>query len=144
MALTLNLPDELAARLTAEAAGQRVSVEELVIQLVAAGLPVDDDPLENFISSGASGRNDLGRRHRQVRAGTAEGLVTKRPVTLATGAPFAATGTPGVARSSGRGTGDLPRRAPFSRSLTDIDGMQRTSLPSMAQNEPPHTIDIRY
>ena len=76
MALTLNLPDDLEARLTAEAARRRVSVEELVSQLVAAGLPVDDDPLENFIGSGASGHHDLGRRHRQFRAGTPEGLDT--------------------------------------------------------------------
>lgn len=52
--LTVNLPEDLAARLAAEAARLQVSVEELVAQLVAARLPVDDDPLENFIGSGAS------------------------------------------------------------------------------------------
>lgn len=51
------------------------ALQELVAQLVAAGFPVDDDPPENFIGSGASGRTDLGRRHRQIRAGT-EGLDT--------------------------------------------------------------------
>lgn len=73
LTLTLNLPEELVARLTAEATRQRVGVEELVLRLVSASLPVD--PLENFIGSGASGRTDLGRRHRQIRAGT-EGLDT--------------------------------------------------------------------
>ena len=65
VALTLTLPEELVARLTAEATRQRVSVEELVLRLVSASLPVDGDPLENFIGSGASGRTDLGRRHRR-------------------------------------------------------------------------------
>ena len=75
--LTVNLPEDLAARLAAEAARLQVSVEELVAQLVAARLPVDDDPLENFIGSGASGRGDLGRRHRQIRAETTEDLATR-------------------------------------------------------------------
>ena len=75
LTLTLNLPEELVARLTAEATRQRVSVEELVLRLVSASLPVDGDPLETFIGSGASPRTDLGRRHRQIRAGT-EGLDT--------------------------------------------------------------------
>lgn len=68
--LTMNLPEDLAARLATEAARLQVSVEELVTQLVAVRLPVDDDLLESFIGSGASGRSDLGRRHRQIRAET--------------------------------------------------------------------------
>jgi hypothetical protein len=64
--LTVNLPEKLAARLAAEATRRGRTVEDLVTELVAAQLA--DDPLEAFIGSGASGRGDLGRRHREIRA----------------------------------------------------------------------------
>ena len=77
MTLTVNLPEDLAARLAAEAARLQVSTEELVAQLVAARLPADDDPLESFIGSGTSGRSDLGRRHRQIRTEGTQDLAAR-------------------------------------------------------------------
>jgi hypothetical protein len=61
-----------------EAARRGVSVDELLVELLDAGLGSSpevsaQDPLEAFIGSGASGRQDLGRRHRQIRAELTEG-----------------------------------------------------------------------
>jgi hypothetical protein len=70
-------PEELAGRLAAEATWRGMTVEELVAELVAARLPAEDDPLEAFIGSGASGRSDLGRRHRQIRAELTEDLAAR-------------------------------------------------------------------
>lgn len=65
----MHLPEDLAARVEAAAAQRGVSAEEVVAEAVAAHLPVEDpDPLETFIGSGASGRGDLSRRHREIRA----------------------------------------------------------------------------
>jgi hypothetical protein len=74
----VHLPQDLAARLAAEATRRGVSVDELSAELLNAGLGSspevsDGDPLEAFIGSGASGRQDLGRRHRQIRAQLTEG-----------------------------------------------------------------------
>jgi len=66
--LTVHLPAELAARLATEAARRQITVDELLAELVAAELGADEDPLEAFIASGASGRGDLGRQHRSVKA----------------------------------------------------------------------------
>ncbi len=67
--MTVNLPAELAARLAAEAARRQITVDEVLAELVAARLVgADEDPLETFIASGASGRGDLGRQHRSVKA----------------------------------------------------------------------------
>jgi hypothetical protein len=41
--------------------------------MLAAQLPAED-ALEGFIGSGASGRGDLARRHRQIRAEMTKGL----------------------------------------------------------------------
>jgi plasmid stability protein len=74
MAMTVHLPDELRERLAAEAARRGKSVDELVAEMVAKQLPVQppadtgEDALEAFIGSGSSGRGDLGRRHREIRA----------------------------------------------------------------------------
>lgn len=69
MSLVVKLPEDLAARVEAVAAERGVSAEEVVAEAVAAHLPADaSDPLEAFIGSGASGRGDLGRRHRVIRA----------------------------------------------------------------------------
>jgi hypothetical protein len=67
--LTVNLPEELLARLAAEASRRGMTVDELLAEIVGR-LPAEahDDPLEAFIGSGSSGRGDLGRRHRQIRA----------------------------------------------------------------------------
>lgn len=70
MVLSVQVPSELAGRLTAEAARRHVSVEELSAELLAAGLPADGQPdaLEAFIGSGRSGRPDLARSHREILA----------------------------------------------------------------------------
>jgi hypothetical protein len=69
VSLVVKLPEDLAARVEAAAAKRGVSAEEVVAEAVAAHLPSDDsDPLEAFIGSGSSGRSDLARRHREIRA----------------------------------------------------------------------------
>lgn len=65
----MKLPEDLAVRVEAVAAQRCLSAEEVVAEAVAAHLPADDgDPLEAFIGSGSSGRGDLARRHREIRA----------------------------------------------------------------------------
>lgn len=68
MTITVHLPDELAARLAAEASRRGVQVDEVAAELVSAGLDRSgtDDPWEAFIGSGHSGRGDLARRHREI------------------------------------------------------------------------------
>jgi hypothetical protein len=70
VSLIVHLPEDLAARVEAAAAQRGVSAEQFVAEAVAAHLPGpdDEDPLERFIGSGSSGRDDLGRRHREIRA----------------------------------------------------------------------------
>ena len=77
--MTVHLPDELRARLAAEAARQGKSVDALVAEIVAAQIPavMSDDPLEAFIGSGSSGRGDLARRHREIRAEVTDGLAAR-------------------------------------------------------------------
>jgi hypothetical protein len=72
----VHLPDELAARLAAEAARRAITTDELLAELVATRLPAaeGDDPLEAFIGSGRSGRGDLARRHREIKNEIIEGL----------------------------------------------------------------------
>ena len=67
------------ARLAAEAARQGKSVDALVAEFVAAQLPAEvaQDPLEAFIGSGSSGRGDLARRHREIRAEVTDGLAAR-------------------------------------------------------------------
>ncbi len=62
--LTVHLPAELAA----EATRRQITVDELLAELAAARLGDGEDPLEAFIESGASGRGDLGRQHRKIKA----------------------------------------------------------------------------
>ena len=71
----LHVPEALADRLAAEAARRRLSVDEQSAELLAAGL--SGDPLEAFVGSIHSGRGDLGRRHREIRAGLTEGLAAR-------------------------------------------------------------------
>lgn len=69
MSVTLDLPDAM-ARLRAEAERRGVSLDELVAELAAA-FPAEPPPVGrrlSFIGIGHSGRSDLGRRHRDVRA----------------------------------------------------------------------------
>lgn len=64
MTLTLNLPEDVAARLAAEATRRGVSVEEIAAELIArlaprpAQRPTTSDALEAFIGCGASGRTE--------------------------------------------------------------------------------------
>lgn len=81
--MTVPLPDELWERLAAEAARKGKTVDALVAEMVAKQLPgqppadTAEDALEAFIGSGASGRGDLGRRHREIRAGMTDGLAAR-------------------------------------------------------------------
>lgn len=74
--MTVNVPEDLAGRLAAEAERRGVTPDEVAAELLAAGL-ARDDPLEAFIGSGASGRGDLGRRHREIRAEMTDGLAAR-------------------------------------------------------------------
>ena len=53
MSITLDLPDDALARLRAEAARRKMTLEALIAEL-ADTLP-SEDPLESFIGCGASG-----------------------------------------------------------------------------------------
>ncbi len=79
MSLVVHLPEDLAARVEAAAAQRGLSAEEVVAEAVAAHLPAPDtdDPLEAFIGSGSSGRGDLARRHREIRAELTGGLTAR-------------------------------------------------------------------
>jgi hypothetical protein len=70
------MPKELAERLAAEAAKRGLSVDELAADLLSAGLSIPD-PLEAFIGSIHSGRDDLGRRHRASRDEMTDGLAAR-------------------------------------------------------------------
>jgi plasmid stability protein len=72
----VHVPEDLASRLTAEAARLGVSIDELSADLIAAGLS-GEDPLEAFIGSIRSGRGDLGRRHREIKTELTEGLAAR-------------------------------------------------------------------
>lgn len=63
MSSSVQLPDELASRLAAEASRRAQSVDDLAAELLAAQLPVED-PLESFIGSGSSGRTQPFDIHR--------------------------------------------------------------------------------
>ncbi len=67
MSTTVHVPEDLSGRLATEAARRGVSVDDLAAELLAAGLS-SEDPLETFIGSVRSGRGDLGRRHREIKA----------------------------------------------------------------------------
>jgi hypothetical protein len=70
MSTTLHVPEDLAARLAVEARRRGVDVDALSAELLSAGLAdeVADNELEAFIGVGRSGRSDLGRRHRAIKA----------------------------------------------------------------------------
>ena len=57
MTLIVNLPEDLAARLAAEATRRGITVDEVLTEMLAARLPAED-PLEAFIGCGASGQTE--------------------------------------------------------------------------------------
>lgn len=67
MTATVHLPEDLAARLRAEATRRGVDVDALSTELLSESLAASGD-LEAFIGVGHSGRDDLGRRHRAIKA----------------------------------------------------------------------------
>lgn len=66
----------MAKRLSEEAARRGLSLDELSVELLTAGLEAED-PLRAFIGSIHSGRSDLGRRHREIRAEATKGLTAR-------------------------------------------------------------------
>jgi hypothetical protein len=66
--MTVNVPDELAERLAAEAARRGQTVDAVAAELLAAGL---EDPLAAFIGCGSSG-NDEPFELREARRDLAE------------------------------------------------------------------------
>ena len=73
---SVELSDEVLTRLEAEATRRGVSVEAVITEFAAqlSSQPAEDDALEAFIGCGTSGRTDLGRRHREIRAEQTAGL----------------------------------------------------------------------
>lgn len=63
--MTVDLPEELAARLAAEAALLGVSSEALVAEAVETHFPPRRGP--SFVGIGRSGRSDTSERHREIR-----------------------------------------------------------------------------
>ncbi|HEV8063368.1 MAG TPA: hypothetical protein VGP46_00995 [Acidimicrobiales bacterium] len=73
MPVTVHLPEDLARRVAEEASQRHMSAEQLAIEAITAHFPAvgseaDGDALEAFIGSGHSGRGDLARRHKEIRA----------------------------------------------------------------------------
>jgi len=70
MLVTFELPEDALARPRAEAVRRGVSID-VVIAGLASQLPIEAPPGTsrlNFIGIGHSGRGDLSRRHREIRA----------------------------------------------------------------------------
>lgn len=66
--MTLDLPAEAQTRLEAEATRRSITLEQLVAEL-ADSLPGEAPKQQlSFIGAGHSGRGDLSRRHREIRA----------------------------------------------------------------------------
>lgn len=61
--MTVDLPEELAARLAELAAQRGVTPETLIVEAIEAHLPKPP----SFIGIGASGRGDLSERHKEIR-----------------------------------------------------------------------------
>jgi len=76
VSISIRIPDGLADRLAAEAARRGITTDSLATELLAARLP-EEDALEAFIGSGASGRGNLGRNHRGIRAELTKGLAAR-------------------------------------------------------------------
>lgn len=76
--VTLDLPADAQARLETEASRRGITLDQLIAEL-AAELPVSRAGGEakhrlSFIGAGHSGRGDLSRRHREIRAEQTAGL----------------------------------------------------------------------
>ena len=72
MGVTLDLSSDTQVRLEAEAARRGITISQLASEFAES--ISTDDPLEEFIGSGASGRGDLARRHREFKAQQTSGL----------------------------------------------------------------------
>ena len=68
MSVTVEISDDVATRLKAEAVRRGITTEELLVDLTAE-LPNPDAPASpfSFAGIGRSGYRDLGRRHRELR-----------------------------------------------------------------------------
>ena len=77
MTVTIELPADAQARLEAEAARRGITLDQLIADL-ADNIPVPTDGASkhrlSFIGVGHSGRGDLSRRHREIRAEQTTGL----------------------------------------------------------------------
>ena len=78
MTVTIELPADAQARLEAEATRRGITLDQLIEEL-ANNLPASTAGGEakhrlSFIGVGHSGRGDLSRRHREIRAEQTAGL----------------------------------------------------------------------
>jgi hypothetical protein len=74
--VTLDLPAEAQARLQAEAARRGITLDQLVAEIADTFPTANTAPKHRlgFIGAGHSGRGDLSRRHREIRAEQTAGL----------------------------------------------------------------------
>ncbi len=71
MSVTVELPDDALRKLIAEAARRGVSIDTVIAEFAAAlpaEVPAPRKDRLSFIGIGHSGRTDLARRHREIRA----------------------------------------------------------------------------
>ena len=81
--MTVNLPDDAARRVAAEAARRGVSADQVVAELVVAGLPAGppEPPAKSrfsFIGMGHSGRGNLSERVKELRRELADDQLDER------------------------------------------------------------------
>ncbi len=78
MTITLDLPEAAQARLQAEATRRGITLDQLIAEIAEsfpAGPAETTSPHRlSFIGVGHSGRGDLSRRHREIRAEQTAGL----------------------------------------------------------------------
>ncbi|MGO9557546.1 MAG: hypothetical protein ACLPYW_00460 [Acidimicrobiales bacterium] len=68
MALTVNVPEELARRVEEVAAARHQSPEEVALEAIAAQLPPRRSLSFSGVGSSGPAGGDIGRRHREVIA----------------------------------------------------------------------------
>jgi hypothetical protein len=68
MSVTVELPEDVAARLAVEAARRGITTSEVLVELTSQLPEVGGESPFRFAGIGHSGRSDIGRRHREIRA----------------------------------------------------------------------------
>ena len=80
MVVALDLKAEVQARLAAEAARRKMTLDQLITEFaeeLSSESPAEAPKRLSFIGIGDSGRTDLGRRHREIRKEQTAGLAAR-------------------------------------------------------------------